>query len=70
MQKQKFRAAFRFIFLGNPLYELLAGESPIRTRGGLNELWDMKLEKASNKTHRHDTTADMQYCRIIRKNNL
>lgn len=32
-------------FLGITLYELLAGESPIRTRGGLNELWDMKLEK-------------------------
>jgi hypothetical protein len=24
---------------------MLAGESPIRKRGGINELWDMKLEK-------------------------
>lgn len=32
-------------FLGTALFELLAGESPIRKIGGLNELWDMKLEK-------------------------
>ena len=32
-------------FLGTALFELLAGESPIRKMGGLNELWDMKLEK-------------------------
>lgn len=31
-------------FLGTTCYELLAGESPIRKRGGINELWDMKLE--------------------------
>ncbi len=32
-------------FLGITLYELLGGESPIRVRGGLYELWDMKLEQ-------------------------
>jgi len=32
-------------FLGSTFFELLAGESPIRKRGGINELWDMKLEK-------------------------
>lgn len=31
-------------FLGTTFFELLAGESPIRKRGGINELWDMKLE--------------------------
>lgn len=38
-------------FLGITLYELLAGESPIRLRGGLNELWDMKLERAMRVRH-------------------
>lgn len=32
-------------FLGITLYELLTGESPIRKRGGINELWDMKFEQ-------------------------
>lgn len=32
-------------FLGITLYELLVGDSPIRKRGGINELWDMKFEK-------------------------
>jgi serine/threonine protein kinase len=31
-------------FLGTTFFEMLAGESPIRKRGGINELWDMKLE--------------------------
>ncbi len=38
-------------FLGITLYELLAGESPIRARGGLNELWDMKLERSLRIRH-------------------
>lgn len=38
-------------FLGTALFELLAGESPIRKMGGLNELWDMKLEKALRIRH-------------------
>ncbi|MBU1108913.1 MAG: protein kinase [Candidatus Riflebacteria bacterium] len=32
-------------FLGTTFYEMLAGESLIRKRGGANELWDMKLEQ-------------------------
>ncbi|PKL44988.1 MAG: hypothetical protein CVV41_02560 [Candidatus Riflebacteria bacterium HGW-Riflebacteria-1] len=32
-------------FLGGTFYEMLTGESLIRKRGGVNELWDMKLEQ-------------------------
>lgn len=32
-------------FLGTTLYELLSGKTPIRRRGGVNELWDTKLAK-------------------------
>jgi serine/threonine protein kinase len=32
-------------FLGSTLFELLTGESVIRRRGGVNELWEMKLAK-------------------------
>lgn len=32
-------------FLGSTFFEMLAGESLIRKRGGVNELWDMKLEQ-------------------------
>jgi len=32
-------------FLGSTLYEILCKESPIRKRGGINELWDEKLKK-------------------------
>lgn len=38
-------------FLGITLYELLGGESPIRVRGGLYELWDMKLEQLLRLRH-------------------
>lgn len=38
-------------FLGTTFYELLAGHSPIRKRGGINELWDMKLEKSLRIRH-------------------
>ena len=50
-------------FLGITLYELLAGESPIRTRGGLNELWDMKLEKQLR--IRHIDMTPQQICNIV-----
>ena len=38
-------------FLGTALFELLAGESPIRNRGGLYDLWAMKLQKALRIRH-------------------
>ncbi|GAB4269059.1 MAG: hypothetical protein Kow0029_04860 [Candidatus Rifleibacteriota bacterium] len=44
-------------FLGTTFFELLAGESPIRKRGGINELWDMKLEKQLRIRH-SDLTPD------------
>ncbi|MFZ5952321.1 MAG: serine/threonine protein kinase [Candidatus Rifleibacteriota bacterium] len=44
-------------FLGNTMFELLTGESPIRNRGGLNELWDMKLESLLRVRH-SDLTPD------------
>lgn len=50
-------------FLGITLYELLAGESPIRARGGLNELWDMKLERAMRV--RHGELAPKQIATVI-----
>lgn len=38
-------------FLGTTLYELLAGESPMRKRGGINEVWDDKLRQALRIRH-------------------
>ncbi len=38
-------------FLGTTLYELLAGESPMRRRGGINEVWDDKLRQALRIRH-------------------
>lgn len=38
-------------FLGTTLYELLAGESPIRKRGGINEIWDDKLRQSLRIRH-------------------
>ncbi|NLM16885.1 MAG: protein kinase [Candidatus Riflebacteria bacterium] len=38
-------------FLGTTMFELLTGESPLRKRGGLNELWDMKLERMLRINH-------------------
>lgn len=32
-------------FLGITLFEILTGETPIRRRGGINELWDNKLSR-------------------------
>jgi serine/threonine protein kinase len=50
-------------FLGTTFFELLAGESPIRKRGGINELWDMKLEKLLR--IRHAELAPEQLSRIV-----
>ncbi|MEW6708914.1 MAG: protein kinase [Candidatus Riflebacteria bacterium] len=50
-------------FLGNTMFELLTGESPIRNRGGLNELWDMKLESLLRVRH-SDLTPD-QICKVV-----
>lgn len=38
-------------FLGTTLFELLAGESPIRKRGGINEIWDDKLRQSLRIRH-------------------
>lgn len=38
-------------FLGTTLYELLAGESPMRKRGGINEVWDDKLRQSLRIRH-------------------
>jgi len=38
-------------FLGTTLYELIAGESPMRKRGGINEVWDDKLRQALRIRH-------------------
>ncbi|HOY66138.1 MAG TPA: protein kinase [Candidatus Ozemobacteraceae bacterium] len=38
-------------FLGTTLFELLAGESPMRKRGGINEIWDDKLRQALRIRH-------------------
>ena len=46
-------------FLGTAFFELLAGESPIRKLGGLNELWDMKLEQFMRIRH-PEIEPDMQ----------
>jgi len=40
-------------FLGTTFYELLTGESPVRKRGGINELWDSKLRQALRIKHSH-----------------
>lgn len=50
-------------FLGSTLYEMLAGESPIRKRGGINELWDMKIEKLLR--IRHADLLPEQQSRIV-----
>lgn len=50
-------------FLGSTFFELMAGESPIRKRGGINELWDMKLEKLLR--IRHPDLAPEQLSRIV-----
>ncbi|MGM0598184.1 MAG: serine/threonine protein kinase [Candidatus Rifleibacteriota bacterium] len=50
-------------FLGTTFYELLAGDSPIRKRGGINELWDMKLEKSLR--IRHSELAPEQIDKVI-----
>ncbi len=46
-------------FLGSTFFELLAGESPIRQRGGINELWDMKLEKLLRIRHQEMSPAQI-----------
>ncbi|HEY9070485.1 MAG TPA: protein kinase, partial [Candidatus Ozemobacteraceae bacterium] len=38
-------------FLGTTLFELLAGESPMRKRGGINEIWDDRLRQALRIRH-------------------
>ncbi len=50
-------------FLGSTFFELLAGESPIRKRGGINELWDMKLEKLLR--IRHPEMMPEQLSRVV-----
>ncbi|HNX74491.1 MAG TPA: protein kinase [Candidatus Rifleibacterium sp.] len=50
-------------FLGSTFFELLAGESPIRQRGGINELWDMKLEKLLR--IRHPEISPLQVGKIV-----
>ncbi len=50
-------------FLGTTFYELLAGESPIRKRGGINELWDMKL--ASLLRVRHSALTPDQIEKVV-----
>lgn len=50
-------------FLGTIFFEMMAGESPIRKRGGINELWDMKLEKLLR--IRHADLAPEQLSRIV-----
>ena len=50
-------------FLGTAFFELLAGESPIRKNGGINELWDMKLEKLLR--IRHPDMPPEQVTRIV-----
>ncbi len=50
-------------FLGTTFFELLAGESSIRKRGGINELWDMKLEKLLR--IRHPELTPEQMVRVV-----
>ncbi|HNW33820.1 MAG TPA: protein kinase [Candidatus Ozemobacteraceae bacterium] len=38
-------------FLGTALFEMLTAESPIRKRGGINEIWDDKLRQALRIRH-------------------
>ena len=47
-------------FLGTTFFELLAGETPIRKRGGINELWDMKLAKHLRIRHSALTPAQIE----------
>lgn len=50
-------------FLGTTLFELLTGESPIRRRGGINELWDMKLEQKLR--IRHSELSPKQIAKVV-----
>lgn len=50
-------------FLGGTFYEMLTGESLIRRRGGVNELWDMKLEQRLR--IRHADLAPEQLTRVV-----
>lgn len=50
-------------FLGGTFYEMLTGESLIRKRGGVNELWDMKLEQLLR--IRHADLAPEQITRVV-----
>lgn len=51
-------------FLGTTFFELLAGESPIRKRGGINELWDMKL--AAQMRIRHSALTPEQIDKVVK----
>lgn len=46
-------------FLGTTMFELLTGESPIRKRGGLHELWESRLRQALRVRHAHLTPDDI-----------
>lgn len=50
-------------FLGGTFYEMLSGESLIRKRGGVNELWEMKLEQLLR--IRHADLAPEQIDRVV-----
>jgi serine/threonine protein kinase len=50
-------------FLGTTFFEMLSGESPIRKRGGINELWDMKLE--ARLRIRHPALTPEQIDRVV-----
>ncbi|PKL49329.1 MAG: hypothetical protein CVV42_06460 [Candidatus Riflebacteria bacterium HGW-Riflebacteria-2] len=50
-------------FLGGTFYEMLTGESLIRRRGGVNELWDLKLEQRLR--IRHADLAPEQLTRVV-----
>lgn len=46
-------------FLGTTFYEMLSGESPLRKRGGIQELWEARLRQALRLRHPHLTPEDM-----------
>ncbi len=46
-------------FLGSTMFEMLTGESPIRKRGGLHELWESRLRQALRVRHAHLTPEDI-----------
>lgn len=50
-------------FLGGTFFEMLSGESLIRKRGGVNELWEMKLEQLLR--IRHAELAPEQINRVV-----